>query len=445
MRIAGIALILALYIAIMVRSSFLNAYKPQELYSIYNKIFFTNYMQLVGLTAQLNLDWPSFVSNLSNPQKGAATISDQMFSVECFLADDSDDAYINVYFQQLTIKAVMPAILAFFACLFWLVVFMFKRDSGVLKKKLVATLVVLFFFVHPNIVHDNFAMFSCTELMPGELWLNDNNDIRFYGAKHAFYSVAVSLPALIVWGVGVPTLILFKLKRMKDKLDHIDMKLSFGFIYSGFKRSRFYWEFVIMYRKIIIICCIVFIGNSSVKVQALTIMAIIAFFAVLQYFIQPYTHFSLNRLEMRAILAAAVTIYCGLYYLSRDLGEAVKIMFFVMMIAINVHFLYYFIIKLTSAVAPMVINVLPFLGKILNIPPGDSFPEADSKGPAYSSNSAIVFSEKFQSLARNDLVSNPTSDIENLNDFCASFLDRPVTGWPGGQAISTEQDSKLSI
>jgi hypothetical protein len=342
------------------------------------------------------------------------------------LADDSDDSYKQIYFDRLVVMAFMPIILGFFPCLYWSLNFLVKRKKTVFKKELVATLVVLFFLIHPNIVKANFAMFSCIELEPGELWLNDNNDIRWYGSEHSFYAVVLALPVLALWGIGVPTFILYYLIRTEQgKLDSLDMKLKFGFIYSGFRRSRFYWEFVILYRKMTIICCVVFIGNYSVKVQALTIMAILAYFVVLQHFILPYNHPSLNKLEMRGILCAAVTIYCGLYYLTDDLGEPAKIFFFVVMLVVNIVFLYYFLSKLTAELAPIILKFLPFLKRGIKLPPGNDFPESDSKGPTYSAKTFIFDTERVSSLAQNlPSATEPELHIDCLLDL---YVDRSST------------------
>jgi len=444
LRILGVCLLLAIINGIMVRSSLKNAYQPKELHSIYIKIF-CNYLQLVLLTTQLNLAWPSFVFLLFNAQKNAATVTDQLFSFDCLLADDEPDSYIELYYRKLIIMAFLPLMLALIAVLYWTGMYCYEGKAVVFKKELIATLVVLFFLIHPNIVKANFALFSCTEIMPDELWLNDNLDIQCYAAKHSFYAAVVALPALLVWGVGVPTMILVYLCKKKRELDNLMMKLKYGFLFSGFRKSKFYWEFVIMYRKIIIICCVVFIGNFSVRVQALTIMVVISYFVVLQHLVQPYSHVSLNRMEMRGILCAAVTIYCGLYYLSGDLSEPLKVFFFVIMVAINAIFIYYFIKKLTGALTPILVKSLPFLKRILKLPPGNDFPDSDSKGPNYSKKTFIEDTElKCTMFKTHDPPRNPEADLNGLfNLFNESFsksLTSSVT--PSAHGSSTNLNTK---
>jgi hypothetical protein len=89
----------------------------------------------------------------------------------------------------------------------------------------------------------------------------------------------------LIWGFGVPTLILGFLFRRKKHFKSSRMKMRFGF-----KKSRVYWEFVHTYRRLILICCVVFIGSFSIKAKVLTIMAILAFSLILHHFVGPYSH-----------------------------------------------------------------------------------------------------------------------------------------------------------
>ena len=80
----------------------------------------------------------------------------------------------------------------------------------------------------------------------------------------------------MVWGVGVPALCIIVIwKKYRDKLNVINVKQRFGFLYNGYEDETFYWEFVIIYRKIAIIMCSVFLGIMSVQIQALTVLIIL--------------------------------------------------------------------------------------------------------------------------------------------------------------------------
>jgi hypothetical protein len=78
----------------------------------------------------------------------------------------------------------------------------------------------------------------------------------------------VALPGLIIWGLGIPSLGLAILLRYKDHLNDPDVRLKYGFLYKGYKQQKaFYWEIVIMYRKIIFIFINVFMAQLGKIVQ----------------------------------------------------------------------------------------------------------------------------------------------------------------------------------
>ena len=60
----------------------------------------------------------------------------------------------------------------------------------------------------------------------------------------------MALPSLVVWGLGIPLFAFFLLNKEKSKLNTLAVKEKFGFLYNGYKRQFYYWEVIIMYRKI---------------------------------------------------------------------------------------------------------------------------------------------------------------------------------------------------
>lgn len=397
--IIGICFATILGVAFLVRSSLRTAYEPTQLHSVYIKIF-ANYLQLIVITTQLNLDWPSFVYQLFKTQKSAASITDQIFSYDCLLDDGSENAYVNVYFKKLMIIGFIPFICSGVTVVFWLMHYLYWGKKQVLQKELVASLIILFFLLHSSLVKANFAMFSCSEITTGELWLTDNLDIRCYGETHSYYALTVALPALLLWGVSVPSLLLLHLYRKRHSLSNLPMKLKFGFLYTGFRSSKYYWEFVIMYRKIVIISSVVFIGNFSVKIQALTIMLVIAVFVWLQHIIQPYNSVNLNQMEMRAILVAAVTVYCGLYYLTDDLDPLTKIFVFVLMVYVNIHFNLYFFKRLGISVFNILLKYILCLRKCLGKEPTNPYPAFNNRSSPLAEKAMVREAEMVYSYVK---------------------------------------------
>lgn len=68
---------------------------------------------------------------------------------------------------------------------------------------------------------------------------------------------------IILWGVGVPTIIFMMLLRNRNKMGTYEFRLKFGYITNGYRPEMYFWEFVILYRKIAIITVAVFLASFS--------------------------------------------------------------------------------------------------------------------------------------------------------------------------------------
>mmetsp|Transcript_28287 Transcript_28287/g.50454 ORF Transcript_28287/g.50454 Transcript_28287/m.50454 type:complete len:216 (-) Transcript_28287:17-664(-) len=151
------------------------------------------------------------------------------------------------------------------------------------------------------------------------------------------------------------------------------MKCRFGFLYNGYKRSHFYWEFLIIYRKLLIILIWAFQNFMSVQVQALSINLVLCLFLCFHYISQPFMNDTLNRLEFLACFTAGVTIYCGLYYLTMALSEGVKVFLFCVMLMSNACFYWLMFKHLFAYYLHKGAAFIPYLKMIIK---QDYFPDA---------------------------------------------------------------------
>jgi glucose-6-phosphate-specific signal transduction histidine kinase len=131
----------------------------------------------------------------------------------------------------------------------------------------------------------------------------------------------MGLPIIIVWGILIPTISFIFLTRHKRSMNTLKTKLKFGLIYFGFIDKKYYWEFIILFRKLVLITLSVFVGNYSRNAQALMILATLIVFLYIQLKCKPYATNELNSLETYYILVSAVTVYAGLYHLTVDMSK----------------------------------------------------------------------------------------------------------------------------
>jgi hypothetical protein len=359
MKIIGLMIIAIIICTLMVYTTMRSAMKPKSLKSIYMKILI-NHFQLVSISASFNLDWPRLVLNVLQGQENIGVVTDQILSIDCLLSGYTNDNHTEyVYYTKLIIAVFLPIVIIIACTIIWGIVSCYKYSTKYLKQELVASIIILLFLVHSSIVQSMFSTFNCMELDPGEYWLLDNLDIRCWDSQHIFFAIALSLPGIVVWVIGVPTVSLIMLYRNRKKLSRIEIRLKFAFLFNGYKQQYYYWEFVILYRKIILITCAVFLGNSSIPIQALTVMILLIVSLHLQYTRAPYIYDKLNVLELRSIMVVSTTIYSGLYYLTNDLNYEIEVMLFVLILGSNLYFIYYWIFQMI--IETKIYELIPYL------------------------------------------------------------------------------------
>ena len=141
----------------------------------------------------------------------------------------------------------------------------FKKSVDIKNK---ACILVAFFLIHPNLVKTIFTCFNC-EKIDDDLYLDIDMSEECWTGSHLKYSMLVALPALIVWGIGLPGLAIWMLRKsyVKNTILSVNTLSIFGFLYNGYRpMTHYYWEITILYRKVLIIFVLVFLGQVSIEV-----------------------------------------------------------------------------------------------------------------------------------------------------------------------------------
>mmetsp|Transcript_19934 Transcript_19934/g.3253 ORF Transcript_19934/g.3253 Transcript_19934/m.3253 type:complete len:104 (-) Transcript_19934:61-372(-) len=101
------------------------------------------------------------------------------------------------------------------------------------------------------------------ELDSGEFFLYDDLEIDCWDDTHLGYVLFLGLPALIVWILLLPSIILLILIRYRKLINEYSMKTKLGFLYNGFKPKYYYWEMILLYRKIFVAFIAVFMSSGN--------------------------------------------------------------------------------------------------------------------------------------------------------------------------------------
>eukprot|EP00798_Chlamydomonas_sp_ICE-L_P023595 gene23595-9124_t len=128
-----------------------------------------------------------------------------------------------------------------------------------------------------------------------------------YKDTHMYITFIVGIPTLIVFCAGCPLASAGFLYWNFERLADLDFLNFYGFIYREYVPMFFYWESVIMARKLIFTLAKSYIINEDPATQVLVLLAIIAFSLVIHMICNPYSERVVGRLEFWQLLVTLVS------------------------------------------------------------------------------------------------------------------------------------------
>eukprot|EP00347_Sterkiella_histriomuscorum_P009615 403340531 len=374
LRITGLCLLAIFLIIFLIRSTLKGAMVKKNVMSIFQKIIM-NHLQLIVMTAAFNFNWPQMVSKFFDTSQPVAQASTQVLSVDCFLntrlegseLDEGQGVMSSILYLKLLMFALLPILLGVSSYTIWSIISCKGNDKAILRTKAVSSLVILLFLVHPSLVSFFFKAFDCIAI-DGENRNKEDLQILCSSNQHQVFSLLIALPGLIVWGLGIPFFAFILMLRKNKSLDSIETRAQFGFLYRGYKKQFYYWEIIIMYRKIFLIFISVYIVGSGIITQALIIFMTLIAFLLITMKKKPFQTVVLNNLEIISLITCSITIFCGLFFIldvntvevNEDststssntsgvyLSENSKLAFFFVIVLSNVIFFTYWTLELVK-------------------------------------------------------------------------------------------------
>jgi predicted outer membrane repeat protein len=309
----GILVILgtAVFLIIMILGNLRNTAKKRSSMSIHFRIFL-NYNQVTMLMSSFQIKWPVDLISFFEGLKMTGSATQFAFSNECITGETS----INYIYQKVLLVALIPVILIVIAVIIWGIVCLIKGSFEYLRVHVICSIIVLLLSMQPMVLQSSLQMFPCVEVEAGSLWLLHDMHIACWEGEHQVYAFAVALPAIVIWCIGTPLLFWMLLFRQRKNLNEQLNVRRIGFLYSGYHPYFYYWEFVVVLRKSLMVIVANLMVTTQSKIQSQVAITVLWFFAILQYKEMPFETRRYNRTEFLSLFASLVTVISGALYLS---------------------------------------------------------------------------------------------------------------------------------
>lgn len=196
--------------------------------------------------------------------------------------------------------------------------------------------IIISYLFQPTAIKELIQIFKCKTIDGKNYILNSLNtscdDSEYFDWRNNFY-----LPNLLFWIIIFPFSCLVAMIYNSKKLDHPQMKLFFGFFYLGYRPELYFWDFLVIYKKILTIF-ITLLPDEMIFSKCYILLVLNAEAAYLQKVKIPFKDRGLSNIEFKSNIAALFTILFGLFYIF-GVSEKVSILIFCCLIFVNSHFL----------------------------------------------------------------------------------------------------------
>eukprot|EP00698_Gefionella_okellyi_P013517 TRINITY_DN3707_c0_g1_i1.p1 TRINITY_DN3707_c0_g1~~TRINITY_DN3707_c0_g1_i1.p1 ORF type:complete len:716 (+),score=169.37 TRINITY_DN3707_c0_g1_i1:918-3065(+) len=169
----------------------------------------------------------------------------------------------------------------------------------------------LFFllFTYFDIVLKVMTVFGCTApSFEGVLYVNRQPWIACIPSQ-APYNVmlAMAVVGMLLYVVGIPVLIVLMLVKTKRDHGHESIKAMLGFVSGCYGPKYFWWEGLILVRRVLLALSVVVMPFEDPSLVALAVMVVLQVAILLQHLATPYRTRIENRLELASLYVLYVS------------------------------------------------------------------------------------------------------------------------------------------
>jgi hypothetical protein len=169
------------------------------------------------------------------------------------------------------------------------------------------TLVIMIYFIYMRVTRSLIDVWSTTKIN-GNFYLSKSLDLPANTDVHNI-TRALSAVWICVFSLGTPIAgfsLLVWLYRTGRENDH-RWRTAIGFLNDGYRRKYFWWEAVVLVRKLCILLVAVVLASDDGFLQAFQAICVLSVAMLLQAWIQPYESILINVLDIAAMGAVYVT------------------------------------------------------------------------------------------------------------------------------------------
>ena len=298
---------LLVFLLLMVYTSIKYARRNAKTTSVLLRILL-NFMQEIVILRNLDLKWPESVDKVFGGLKQIWAVDYTFTSYKCGYSEESNST--DSVFMSQKIVCVGPVVLVLLCFVTWGLVAVGKRSMMYLKCHLVGTYIILHSTVLIQIFTTDLSILSCLEV-EGHKWLLTDMRIECWTGEHLRSVLMYTLPSLLVWCTALPLLLLMAIVRERGK-NNDETLVRYSFMCKGYKRYLYFWQYLIIFKKYLILLFIFLLSPESPTLTAVAMVYCFLLYIFAQMYYKPYLTSALNLTEVSAVGFSVAVLATGL-------------------------------------------------------------------------------------------------------------------------------------
>jgi len=184
----------------------------------------------------------------------------------------------------------------------------------------IGAFVALMSLMYPMLCKTTFSILSCRTVAPslGLSYLDANPAYECFGEEHSKLIIP-GIAGLLVYVLGYPLLCFYLLTQAvkSSSLDNPVFKMRFGSLYLRYERDFWYWEFIVFFRRFLVVLCLTMTSKYELM-QAAGVIVIYFVATVIQDNARPYDREMVDNFEFLQLLSCHCILLCGLVYFGSE-------------------------------------------------------------------------------------------------------------------------------
>ena len=280
-----------------------------------------SYSQMYSTLALIPINWPDVFGKFLMIASKISIVSDEVFSTDCIYAILEEQMLVPSIFIKTFMTAIAPFVYMLIGVVFWLIYFKAKKRPILRNKEftnnLISTFVIICFSLQPRVIQSSFYLLQCQNLYRDDKpidFLSGSYDTKCWSGEHLHWVLGFAVPSLLIWVVILPSTMFYVLRKNQNRLKRDTITRRYSFIYNGYLNQKYYWEFVIMLRKIFLTTNSVFSRAKSVNLEVYISLVLLLGSHILQSWNRPFSSRELNILERTSLVSLIILNLCGIYF-----------------------------------------------------------------------------------------------------------------------------------